>query len=136
MAVLKFKNSSGVWEVLLGSVGAVQYFEQTLSESEQAQARANIGVNQVLIETLFSGNATSATISSDKAWQDYDIIIVCWNGNSGGPSEVTVYSPKYGPAESIVDIVDLTGTECRGSIQGLMSTTLGDTITVTALTSS
>lgn len=135
MAILKFKNSSGVWEAL-ESVGAVQYLEQTLSESEQTQARVNIGANQVLVETLFSGNATSATISSDKAWKDYDIVIVCWNGNSGAPSEATAYSPKYGPAVSIVNIIDLTGTECRGSVQGFMSTTLGGTVTVTTLTTS
>ena len=42
MAILKYKNTDGTWEIF-ESPGAVQYFEQNLTDEEKAQARVNIG---------------------------------------------------------------------------------------------
>lgn len=51
MAVMKIKNANGNWDVL-EPVGAIKYTAQTLTESEKAQARANIGAGA----NGFSGN--------------------------------------------------------------------------------
>lgn len=46
MAILKFKNANNEWEVA-ETPGAVKYTEQTLTDAQKAQARANIGVGNI-----------------------------------------------------------------------------------------
>lgn len=47
MAIFKYLNANGQWEIIGGSSGgskdAVQYIPQELTEPQKAQARANIG---------------------------------------------------------------------------------------------
>ena len=42
MAILKYKNTDGTWEIF-ESPGAIKYFKQNLTDEEKVQARANIG---------------------------------------------------------------------------------------------
>ena len=127
MAIFKFKNENGQWETI-DCLGAVKYVQQTLTEIEKAQARENIGVNPVIVEVLFSGNATTAKIADDKAWTDYEMVLICWGDSGGGPAEGSLYSPKYGAAVSLVNTVGLTGTQCQASITGLNSSTKGGSL--------
>ena len=46
MAVLKFLNQNGQWE-MVETPGVIKYTEQQLTETQQAQVRANIGATTV-----------------------------------------------------------------------------------------
>lgn len=127
MAIFKFKNEDGQWETI-DCLGAVKYVRQTLTEIEKAQARENIGVNPVIVEVLFSGNATTAKIADDKAWTDYEMVLICWGDSGGGPAEGSLYSPKYGSAVAMANVVGLTGTQCQAAITGLNSSTKGGSL--------
>lgn len=50
MAIIKYKNADGQWESV-DTPGALKFTEQALTAEEQAQARANIGVEIDAITT-------------------------------------------------------------------------------------
>ena len=50
MGILKFKNADGNWESV-ETPGAIKYTEQVLTEEQKAQARANIGIGDVEVDS-------------------------------------------------------------------------------------
>lgn len=57
MAILKYKNENNEWESV-ETPGAVKFTEQTLTEAEKAQARANIGVGDAAGTPIVKAEST------------------------------------------------------------------------------
>lgn len=89
MAILKFKNENGEWEAA-ETPGALKYTEQTLTESQKAQVKANLGITNsgggsgtaVYVGTdlsdynLASGKGTlELAIGAEKPWQVGDLYV-------------------------------------------------------------
>lgn len=128
MALLKYKNADGSWEAF-DTPGAVKYIEQTLTETEQAQARINIG-SYITRESLFSGNAASFTFPADKAPIDYDLICCQFASSNGTPGGEFVFDPNLTSSMLVIYFADMGGTICRGFITGLNSSTKGATVSI------
>ena len=90
MAIFKYKNTDGIWEIF-ESPGAVKYFKQNLTDEEKAQARANIGAASEQNDEAITGIGLPEISEADNGkvlgvvdgkWQKMEIEVSGEGGNN------------------------------------------------------
>ena len=134
MAIFKFKNQNGNWEVI-ESPGAVKYIEQNLSDVEKEIARNNIGA-YVERTVLLNGNASSCVFPEDSAPADFDLIFIQFSSSQNGPGSTAIFDPQASYAVPTISCLNMmNGAVEVAYISGMTNTTKGSSISITALSS-